>query len=556
MVARYETNVRVLPCVLEALNRIVARRGLSRDETVRQVLAEHVTSQETCSPEDRLTHISTVLRHPAPAWRGQQRVDRPLRLRLPEGLAERAREVSLRLPGQYQRAHKDYVARQLTDAVVTAIAVNQPFTDDILDGLLPVLRHNAALGLWQLAVAVTSTRPERAIQDAAEYIRARPPGTLTLAEKRLLLVSEQLDEEVSWHAPFRFDAAASLARTFLRGNAAETNENMLYQQGNEWNEVRLDLRHDRNRSRWIQDVAPWDASGRGSTTVWRAERKVEVQDFTDWLLTLNDAVPRSREMNPPGWTLRMPAEWETYVVPRGRELPTRFARWAAVRQVLVVSIAGQQVVWPLRPGHQRPVPGIEPLAATAGTLPPQDIGEFLEAILIEWGTPPTDARHDVLFDGDDGEDPYDASIEAEQETPQLWLPVDKAFEFGFVDADQRRIAMAAAHQHTQSLPHWRRTSEPVVAKPEITLDPEFQLLVTRRRTGRTAKPMWRWPRSSVVREVVAGTSPDVVGWLADRALWTARRTLHGVMEQTWHDGFDHHPLTFWRPGAIPDDDLV
>jgi hypothetical protein len=37
------------------------------------------------------------------------------------------------------------MARPLTDAVVTAVAVHEPFTDAVPEGLMPVLRHQAAL---------------------------------------------------------------------------------------------------------------------------------------------------------------------------------------------------------------------------------------------------------------------------------------------------------------------------------------------------------------------------------------------------------------------------
>ncbi|MFE4628675.1 hypothetical protein [Streptomyces mirabilis] len=95
-----ETNVRLPPCAFEALVTVMAREGASRDAAVRRLIAEHVELQEQEHPEDRLTHISTVLRYPPPPrWRGDPRTDRSLRLRLPAGLLERARTVSLRLPG-------------------------------------------------------------------------------------------------------------------------------------------------------------------------------------------------------------------------------------------------------------------------------------------------------------------------------------------------------------------------------------------------------------------------------------------------------------------------
>ncbi|MGW7530596.1 hypothetical protein ACWGJ5_46280, partial [Streptomyces sp. NPDC054783] len=127
------TNVRLPPCAFDALTAVMARQGTSRDATVRRLLAEHVERQEQTDPDDRLTHISPVLRYPPPRWRKDPRQDRPLRLRASADLLERARAISLVLPGQYQRAFRDYQSRALTDAVVTAIAVAEPFTDDFLD---------------------------------------------------------------------------------------------------------------------------------------------------------------------------------------------------------------------------------------------------------------------------------------------------------------------------------------------------------------------------------------------------------------------------------------
>ncbi|OLZ51627.1 hypothetical protein BS329_15280 [Amycolatopsis coloradensis] len=546
MAALRETNVRVLPCVLNALARIALRRGVSRDEAVRQVLAEHTAAQEARQPADRLTHIATVLRYPRPAPRGQKRTDKPLRLRLPEGLADQARAVSLRLPGQHPRAHQDYVARSLTDAVVTAIAVQEPFTDPFLYRLLPVLRHNAALGLWQLAVAATITRPELAIQDQAEYVRDKQEETLSAAEKRLLRISKQLDEEVFWHAKTRFTVVANLARGLLTDDdAGAAKEQWLYEQDDDWDEWRLDLRHTLDKSRWWRGIGEWDADGRGSTAVWRAGRKVDLQDFTDWLLALDGHTPSTRAVAAPGWSLRAPAGWATHVVPRGQELPPRLAQWAAQNRVMAWPVDGRQVVWPLRPGHPHPVPGIEPLAAHTRTLRPEEILEFVEAVLIEWGTSVMDDASSVEVDGGI---PYDA--EADSPTPYLWLPVDKAFDFGFIDAEQRCAAMAAAYE--QAPHHTRTTGEPIVSQPSPGPDPDFTVLVTRRRTSRKAKPMWRWPRGSVAQEIFAGTSPEIVAWLAEQSLWTARRMTHGATEAAWHDGFDHFPRSFWRPGDLPD----
>jgi hypothetical protein len=95
-----ETNVRLPPCTFNALAVVAARRKISRDETVRQLLSEHMERQEQRKADDRLTHISTLLRYPPPPrWRSEPRADKPLRLRLTPGLIPRAQAVSLQLPG-------------------------------------------------------------------------------------------------------------------------------------------------------------------------------------------------------------------------------------------------------------------------------------------------------------------------------------------------------------------------------------------------------------------------------------------------------------------------
>ena len=72
-----------------------------------------------------------------------------LRLRLDPGVAERARAVSPRLPGQPERRGSgDYQARPLADAVLVAIERARPFTDTVFNGLgLRLLTHDTAKGL-------------------------------------------------------------------------------------------------------------------------------------------------------------------------------------------------------------------------------------------------------------------------------------------------------------------------------------------------------------------------------------------------------------------------
>ena len=511
------------------------------------MLGEHVELQENREPEDRLTHISTVLRYPPPPrWRGDPRADRPLRLRLVPGVISRARAVSLRLPGQSLRAHRDYPARLLTDAMMTAIAVQEPFADEFLAGLLPLLRHGAAVGLWQLAVAATSTAPENAIHYAAEEARsqvggpAAPPGTEEFAaRRRLLLVSEALDDEVAWHSSARFHVAAKIARDMLSGANAVANERLLYEQRPEWDEIRLDLRGT------VADGVPYlrgdlrhDWTGRGGSAVRRAERKVEVRDFEEWLINRRGPDPVERQVTPPGWLVRVPSTWHAHGLPvAATGIPEPYATWVAVGRVLAFPVGHKQVVWPLirnpgRPGWA-PVPDIEPVLAAAAGLRPDQVSGFIEAVLVDWS----------------------AEYEDEDSAFRLRLPVDKAFGFGFIGADERRHAMAQARATTlqamtsiiSELPdyerHHRANLERAWGNDRLFGRVADQLGIK----FRGAKATWVWPGRSVVDEILAGTRADAVQWLARWAHKTCTRMLQQSMEQAWHDAFDHRPAFHWLP---------
>lgn len=132
---RRQTSVRVSPRAVEALDAVARGRGVSREKAARELLDEHVAAQAAGSEDLRLTHISTALRFPPPrpGRVGDGRV--ALRVRLEEGVAERAGAMSLRLPGQAgRRAFRHYNTRPLTDALVTAIARVHPFVDAGLEG--------------------------------------------------------------------------------------------------------------------------------------------------------------------------------------------------------------------------------------------------------------------------------------------------------------------------------------------------------------------------------------------------------------------------------------
>ncbi|MGW5782036.1 hypothetical protein [Streptomyces sp. NPDC003863] len=522
------------------------------------MLAEHVEHQESADPEDRLTHISTVLRYPPPPrWRKDPRTDRPLRLRLPASLPDRARAVSLRLPGQYPRAHHDYVGRALTDAVMTAIAAAEPFTDDFLDGLFPLLRHRAAHNLWRLASVALCTRPEFHLLHAAEDVRNRmevtPGAPLDSEEQRLLDVVAALEEDVAWHSPARFVVVNNLARELLTGAGAEESECMLYEGGQDWYLLYQDTLNAREEKRQalLEGTTDYDFSGRGGTAVWRAERQVTLQHFEDWLVGRTGGTSAQMLTAPPGWMVVRPATWlaAAPALTREGQLPEPFPQWVSEGRVLAFPHRNKQALWPLQrsqraPGWE-PVPDVEPLLAPARTLQADKVLGYIEAVLIEW-------NHQ--FDDDDEEPAVLIALDT---------PVDGAHDIGLITAEERQHAMAEARERTL-----RDMDKIIVAFQDDGVDAELlQLLRDARgrfrefkslakridaRVGsrlQVRKALWRWPGRSAAAEFCTGSSADLVQWLAAAAHERSSLTLEQVMQQAWHDAFDRYGRRHGATGA-------
>ncbi|MEU1702211.1 hypothetical protein [Streptomyces pseudogriseolus] len=548
MAGNVETNVRVVSSALDALTRIMARQGTSRDATVRQLLTEHVASQEQLHPEDRITHISTVLRYPPPRhWRGARTPSGvPLRVRAPASLLERARAVSLQLPGQHRRAHRDYQGRMLTDAVTTAIARAEPFTDNFLTDLLPLLRHGAALGLWRLAMAATSTAPEKAWLERAEVVREghRLSDTpLDPDEHHLLHVTEALEQDEAWHAIKRFRVATAAARHYLAGPRAEAAEQVMYEQGDAWNQLYqgwLKIDWEGRRFRRRHGITSRDWTGRGGTAVWRAERRVHLGYFEDWLVERTKGDPAAgvmEESGTPLWLLRTPVAWCAQA-PRSasRRVSARCAAWAADGRLLVFPHRNRQAFWPLQRRQStpdfEPVPGFEPVVAAAAGLRPDKVTAFIEALLIDWNHTFTEDSPRIALE----------------------LPADQACRFGFITAEEQHRIMAEARALTlknmddfidrvadhgadelylQKLREARgkaRVFHRLTLKYNEYKRPRFGVI----------RATWPWPGRSVAAELAAGAPPDVVQWLATAAYRRSTLLLEQAMEQAWHRAFDQY----------------
>lgn len=361
-------------------------------------------------------------------------------------------------------------------------------------------------------------------------------------QQRLLDTVAALEEDVAWHSPARFTTAANIAREYLTGPRAEENERMLYQEGEDFDDLYRDTLHAREeaRQKLLRGTVEYDWSGRGGTAVWRAERQSALQDFEDWLVGPGTGPSRMLAI-PPGWVLLRPDAW-TAAAPaltRDVQLPQPFPQWQREGRVLTFPYRNRHALWPLQriqraPGWE-PVPGIEVLLAPARALPAEKALGYIEALLIEWNHP--------------------VDAEEEPDFPRvLEISAGRAYEFGLITAEERRVAMAEAREGTL------RGMDEVIVRFEVDgVDTESlrYLRVARRsfsefkseakridvRVGsrlRVTRARWRWPGGSAAAEFRAGSSADLVQWLAAAAHRGRELILELAMHKAWQDAFDRY----------------
>ncbi|WP_458682458.1 hypothetical protein [Prescottella equi] len=392
------TSVTISKPALDRLSEIDRALGnKSRDRTGRDLILEYIERNRDLPANDRLTHISTVMRHPLPPprWSDEGPVvpTRHLKLRLPDRrTSEKAQELAFRLPGQAQsRGHTHYRSRPLTDALMTSIAYKcrelglDPITDPILAGVYPLIRQRAARGLWQLAVNATRTAPERVILRKAEASRenrdTHRAKTGEQLEPRheedvaaLLEMVDLNDGEAVWHHDHRYHLVQYLAfhilSTTSKSDPARWEQALYDQAGEDWLTLVYDpvVRNPKPRAikARVGRASPTSVGvsfeGRGGGAVWRAERIVALSKITDWLgQSASSGGTRSLRVDPPGWRLVLPDGWNPSFFTGS--LPNDWAKHVAKRRVLHFDLdhpegtPPRHMVWPtIDNDHGDPIP--------------------------------------------------------------------------------------------------------------------------------------------------------------------------------------------------------
>lgn len=469
---------------------------------MRELLVAYVHTQNSKPPEERLTHLTTVLRYPPlPPGRGRPDPRAHLRFRLPDQLKRAALKQAFQLPGQSARhGHHDYASRPLTDVVMTAVELAEPIRLPGLHGLPSLLTRRTALGLWRLTVAATLTQAEmRAIWGGG-------PAPL---------VPVLTEEDVAWHHPWRFEVAEVLLRTIHDQSARDVAENMamLHDQSTAFRDLLRDVRRRDFAASWLLDDLPHassDTSGRGGAAVWRAHRKLTLEAIGTWATT--PGAKRQIKALPPGWKLTLPKDWIIRAFGHNQPVSPALLKHAAMGAVARLEAGSRTAYWPLG-FDERPIPGFNAVRDAGSHLPP---ARLLEITL-----------HRLKY-------------------PHIAVPADQALELAFVSkVDHDELVRAATELNNQRVKNTlergksRLTpaeyAELAAASGNLRL---FQRIAKYHYLPFHAKhPTWTWDVRSIPEALEAGHSPARLAWLTKAMDRITTRVLERDMQEASRRAF-------------------
>lgn len=511
----------------EALNAVTRRWGLSRDAAVRELLVRFIAQQRDAGEDKRLTHISTAMKHPQCL---EITPDKPTRYRLKfraqPFLIQEATSLAYRVPGHSRKqAHLDYASRPLTDAILTALAIEESFTEEGLENLPDVLQWREANGLWRLTVAATLTRTERT---------ARREGASDLVEMLE-------DAEVVWHSPWRSQMMLLISRRLLTGQDATENRRWIGEQRDMFRTELESVSDPRvvHGGHEYTEGAPRErssAEGRAATAIWRARRQIALPELAKSLCKGSTNGTTDTVVDPPGW--KLPLHWWSGKPVPVRELAPRHRVWVEQDAVLHLTAGSKAVLWPLTRAGQ-PLPGIQHVISGAKHLHFDPI-EIAEAVLV----------NHYAQDEDETDTDEDAG-------PQRWgrfpvMHIEIALEAGLVDPAERDAAVQEAHDRTEGeiqrvlkyattycdpedLDRLRSTRHDPRLFTEIADDLHQEI--------RIFEPLWTWQVHSVPEILDQRCTPSQRQIRGREWCRHVRLALERDMHMAWNAAMWHVPVT-------------
>ncbi|GAA1435951.1 hypothetical protein GCM10009616_34500 [Microlunatus lacustris] len=524
-----QTSVLVTDAALDALAHLTATWKLSRDATVRRLLADFVELQSSEDPDNRLTHISTVLNHPLCLPPSVEKIPRRrLTFRVDPDVAHEAAALAYKIPGRARRqSHRDYASRPLTDAVLTALAAARPFVDIGLDGLPDLLSWREADGLWRLTVAATLTQTER------DTRRDGPPDLAAMLE----------DAEVVWHSRWRAQVALHLARHLFTGSDAIENRRWVGEQRDRFRIEFTNVSDDRvvfGGHEYTEGAPAERASseGRAATAIWRGKRQMAHEDLAKWFAA--EPVPGSpKTVEPPGWSLMQPSGWRVLRLPTAQKLRPQHRDLVASGALLQLPAGSTKALWPLTE-YWRPVPGFDQAVAAARQLRLEPI-EIAEAVLVSHLD--EEGKQDEDGEDDGGETPIHLKA-------YPVVPMQTAYEAGLISSDElseatRQAAISTSARIQAVLAHAERDG--IISGDELRrlqgarLDPSAFGEAARDLHLKfwVSEPMWTWEVASLPAILALPSTPEQLRLRAREWFRHVQLALERDMHEAWKQAMWH-----------------
>lgn len=434
-----QTSVLLTLPARTALDRLTKRWQISRDGTVRTLLRAFVADQKTLDEDHRRTHISTAVSWPLCLRGLEPPPTTRLTFRAGGALTAAAVDLAYRLPGRAPRqSHRDYSSRPLTDALLTALAGEEDFVDEGLEGLPAAVTWSQADGLWRLVVGATLTETERRI-----YARDDP------------LLAKMLQEGAAvWHSPWRSQVALHMARNLFTGTNAAANLAWVGAQQDEFNEWLENVSHSSLRvgdHDFTEGAAPehTNSEGRAATTVWRVKRQIALDGLARWL---TEGAPGDSPVDPPGWVVRQPAGWTLIQLPARQPLPPHVEAAIARGAVLRINQGRNSALWPLN-ATKTPVKGVEELIAGARQLGLSDL-QIVECLSLTRPADKDGPPAAVVFTLDMEDSPDDDDDDDTHELgPGPYLLAAAALEGGLISLLEHDDLVARCEEHAAQQIH-------------------------------------------------------------------------------------------------------
>lgn len=330
------------------------------------------------------------------------------------------------------------------------------------------------------------------------------------------------EEDVAWHAPWRFLVAHHLVAALLAERAESEVRGLLWDQGEEFRALRFDFECSQDHPLLVGAPLP-DSSvqGRGGGAVWRAERKLVLEAVVERLVKTGSA---DGPVTRPGWTLTTPAGWQPYSFSRaGGALPARQQSDLDLGRVLRLDHGRWSVLWPYNT-KGLPVPNIGHVLAAGQGL---SAGDLVELVLV--------------------------TTEDLERQPRV--PAWTACALGFIGSIERDalVADAQARNRGEIAGALRRAERlPVTEQAALRAaadDPERFARRARRARLRCplVQPHWVWEVGSIAA-VLSSATADQLAWLT-----LAMRDIRGfVLERDMEIASRD---AFWLGETDPDCDI-